>query len=372
MKGLSIMQDIDVKKNSYGLHMDAANMALTVNDLLSAYDNLMICGDIASEISTLSMDNDESVKYAQLSESCYKQAKDHLSKLHLSSEEEKKLRKRKVPKGFDKYVGEDKLKDYLSKTVIEPWNKHELYKRSMSGIMIYGPEGVSKSVFVSSLIHELHATPYFINPLKNFSPYSENTKNNIKKLFEMAEKKDNVVFFITEPLCFFPALQDKESKDTCKIFIKLLKKEMKRVKKLKLNILCVCATSTPDKLNKKIFNKGMFDDLLRIHHPNRTTRKQLMEERLKGIEFENQGVIDELVKHTHGFISKEISRLCRRIVNTAQIYGKDGKYAIITKDMMTHIWDDLKPMDDEQFTAHVSDFEKSLPACVSILNDNEE
>lgn len=366
------MAELDSLKKDYETHQSAADMATSIQDFLSAYDNLTACGDLAAEISNLSLDSKESQKYAVLSENCFRKATESIAKLKLSDAEIAKLKKRKVPKGFDKFIGEDKLKEHLKKSVIEPWLAHDMKSRGKSAVLIYGPEGISKTVLVQSLIHELSATPYFIKPILNFSPFSENTKANFQKLFEMAEEKDNVVFFFTKPTCFFPKEDDRESKATFRLFYKLFKKEMKRIRKKNLNILFIAATSIPDKMNPKVFSKGFFDDLLRVHHPDRYTRKALMEERLQGIEFEDPDEIEKLTSMTHGYVSKEISRLCRRIRSTAELYRKDGKPAVITQDMMKRIMDDLGPQDDEEFKKNVTGFEESLSEYVTITNDNHD
>ncbi len=366
------MSEIDAKKKTYEVNHEAMKMALAVNDLVSAYLNLTTCANIADEISKLTLDKNESEQYARKCEECQKEAKDLLPKLHLSKEDEAKLTKRKMPKGFDQFIGEDKLKEYLRKDVLEPWRSHEMKHRKKNAILIYGPEGVSKKVLVQTLIHELQATPYYINPIDNYSPYSDNITDSFKKLFRLAEEKDNVVFYFTKPVAFFPAEESEGNRRTAKIFLKLLKKEQKRVKRKNLNILFVASTPAMDKMTIKAFEKGMFDDLLRVHHPDRMTRKGMMEERLKGIEFEDKDTIDKLVPITHGYVSKEISRLCRRIISTSKLYAKDGVNAIITKDMMTRIMSDLGPMDDEEFKKVVDGFESSLPEGVSIVNDNHD
>lgn len=366
------MNEIDAKKKVYEVHSEATKMALSINDLVSAYLNLMTCSTIADEISKLTLNKTEAEEYAKKSEDTLKQAKDLLPKLHLSKEDEEKITKRKLPKGFDKFIGEDKLKDYLKEDVLEPWRRHEMKYRKKNAILIYGPEGVSKKVLVQTLIHELQATPYYINPIANYSPYSENVVDSFKKLFRMAEEKDNVVFYFTKPVAFFPAEKSENNQRTLKIFYKLLKKELRRIKRKNLNILFIASTPAMDKMDRKVFVKGMFDDLLRVHHPDRGTRKGMMEERLKDITFEDPETIDKLTPVTHGYVSKEISRLCRRIISTSKLYAKDGKPAIITKDMMTRIMQDLGPMDDEEFKKVVDGFEKSLPEGVTIINDNHD
>lgn len=359
---------LEIEKD-YKRHQDAANMAKEVDDFLSCYENAKICSDLAREISQNTLDSEKAKQYEESASEKDSLAEECLSKLRLSPSELSKLKKRKLPKGFDKFIGEDKLKDYLQKTLIPYWKEHKLNQREKSAILLYGPEGVSKSVFVQSLIHELNATPYYINPLNNYSPFGDNTKEQMLHLFRMAEEKDNVVFYFPKPVCFFPKESSKTNKATAKLFIKLLKKEIKRIRKKNLNIIFIASTSCPDKMNEKAFGTGLFDDLLRIHHPDRKTRYEIMKERLEGIPFEDPKAIENLVPVTHGFISKEISRLCRRIRYVSELYQKDKGDSTITNQMMERILTDLGPLDDVEFKKHVDEFEKSLPTTCNLTND---
>lgn len=363
------MNELNELERDYKRHLDAAMMGKEVDDFLSCYQNFDICAALAKEISDNSIDKKESDRYLSLSKEAAEKAESYLQRLRLSPSELAKLKKRKLPKGFDKFIGEDRIKEYLNKTLIPFWKENRMKDREKSAILFYGPEGGSKSVFIQSMIHELNATPYYLNPMSNYSPFGDNTKEQMLHLFKMAEEKNNVVFYITKPVCYFPNEKSKINKATFKLFNKLICKEIKRVRKLNLNILFVASTSCPDKMNPSCFTKGMFDDLIRLHHPDRYTRKAMMDDRLKGIVFENPDAIQELVPLTHGFIPKEVSRLCRRIRYVSELYRKDGKSGIITKDMLERIMKELGPCDDIGFNKTVKAFEKSLPSSVTITND---
>lgn len=366
--------EINEVKNNIKKCVEAGKFAEEVADYLGAYNNYIAAANIAKDASKDTIDVDETNYYKEKVTQYTNLAKAMISKLNLSPEQEANLPNLKQSKGFDKFVGETTLKNYLTETVIKPWREHNFSSRKKSAILIYGPEGVSKNVFIQSIIHELDATGYRIEPINNFSSFSDNSKEYFQRLFDKANKKDNVVFYFTKPLAFFPNESNPESKRTLKMFYKLVKKELKYVRKHNLNILFIGSTAAMDKMSKKVFDKGFFDDLLRMHHPDRKTRKGLIEERLKGVEFEDKDAIDKiLVPKTHGFVSKEISRLCRRIKKCTELYAKDGKAAIITNDMIERAIIDLQPMDDEYFKKVVDTFEASLyQGYVTITNDNRE
>ena len=357
------------KEMDYKRHYDAAQMAKEIGDSYSCYENFMVCFDLACQIKEQTLDKEKSDRYARLAAESEAYAKEALAEMRLPPSEISKLSRRKLPKGFDQFIGEDKLKDYLNSDLIPFWNEHRMSERKTSAILLYGPEGVSKSVFVQSLIHELKATPYYINPMDNYSPFGDNTKEQMLRLFRMAEEKNNVVFYFTKPVCFFPNESSKMNKATAKLFLNLVRKEIKRIRKKNLNILFIASTSCPDKMNAKAFQPGLFDDLLRIHHPGSDTRRRIMEERLKGIPFESKDAINRLTAFTHGFISKDISRLCRRIRYVSELYKKDKGDDLITDSMLERITKDFGPLDDVEFQKHVGEFEKSLKSTIHITDD---
>lgn len=366
------MIDIEEKKKEISRHIEAGNLACDVSDYMFAYNNYTLALEDAKLLSEAIVDKEENDKYITLVATLTKKVEFCHKSLNLKPGDEDKLIKRKPSKSLDKFIGEEKLKVYLKNTLIPYWKEHNLSKRERTCIMIYGPEGASKTIFVQSLINELGATGYFIDPIVNYSAYSDNTKEHFKDLFEKANAKDNVVFYFTKPNAFFPKETGDENKRTFKMFYKLLKKELKIIKKKNLNILFIGSTSAPDKMNEKIFVKGMFDDLLRVHHPDRYARRGLMEERLQGVIFEDSEAMNKLVKRTHGFISKEISNLCRRIKKTAVLYAKDGVNATITNEMLDRVLADLNPIDDLYFKESVIAFEKNLPEGFKVINDNHD
>ena len=221
-------------------------------------------------------------------------------------------------KGFSDFVGYDTIKKYLQDTIITPWKEHRFYTRDKNGLLIYGPHGVSKTRFAHALIKELGAKTYYFQPLKHFDLTNfADVEHLFIKVFKESRKEENVVYFIESPFPFFPRGEDDNSKDIASLFIRLFKKELKRAKRKKKNLLLVATTSVPDKLSYEAMRKGMFDDFIRMHRLNEEGRRELIRRyfKQKEISFEQENL---LVEKTQGFVTTDISRLCKEIIKNEE------------------------------------------------------
>ena len=367
------MDNLEDAKKSLNSHLTAAEMALRIKDYKEAYLDYLACSEDSKLLSTLLLDKKQSQDALDKAEEYRTSADKYLERLHLSPEEKRKLRPRKKPKGFCEFIGRDDIKEHLTKMVVEPW-KNGTYPESESlGILIYGPNGCAKSVLVQSLVHELEATEYYIEPRENFSVYnSVNVLSHWNDLFRKAEEKSNIVFYFTEAEAYFPKGEDEESKKTVEMFYKILSKERKRIRKRKLNILFVLGSAHPEKLDPSIFEKKflhpvLFTEIIRIHHPNTLTRKLRRQERLASIDVEEEGLFDYLAKETHRYVSKKVSDVCRSLKKRATIYQGDRECPLLTKERVDKVRKD-HPLDkDTSFEEGAEAFEKSLPSIVRVF-----
>lgn len=294
---------------AYSLAMDC----FSNNDYENAYSNMMKASKLAKEISKICTLIEDIKEYENLSSHYYKKALDYHSFL---DGDKKDVYAIEMPtNGFDDFIGLDKEKEYLKEEIINPWENNTFYQRNKNALLIYGPHGVGKTRFAHSIMKELHAKTYFIQPLKHFGmtdfPDVEFSFNN---LFDQIEKENNIVLFIESPVPYFSNGTDDFSKDICSLFIRLFKNELKKIKRKKLNVLLIATTSSPDKMNDKVFTNGLFDDFIRLHLPNENIRLGLVN-RYFGDKLTN----DEkkyIVEKTSGFVNSDISRFCKEILES--------------------------------------------------------
>lgn len=356
--------DLSEKKEELEKHLSAAYQAIWKNDYLSAYQNFTSAGDIAKDLSEMSS-KPQAGEYASFSEEYYDKAKMYASMGHLSHEDEGKYRPRKPAKGFDEFVGLDSVKDYLKKDIVEPWKERSMFSRPLSALFVYGPKGTAKTTLIQSLIHELGATGYFVEPMKNVSS-PLGLKEELGYLFSRAEDRDRVVIYFDDPEFFFPKEGDKKTAKMAKTCQKLVRKEIKRIRKQHLDILFVASTDAPYKIDPSVFGEGLFDDLIRLHRPDQATRKAMIEERLAEVSF-TSGQVDKLVGVTRGYVNKELSRLCRALVRESKFVTKESKPAL-SDEVIDKVLKDFVPADSEEYDRSVESFEKALPSDVHLVD----
>lgn len=363
---------LDAKKNLKS-HLTSAEMALRIKDYKEAYLDYLAAGEDSALLATLTLDKKESEMARKLSEEYKASGEECLSKLHLSPAEKEKLKPRKKPKGFCEFIGRDDIKEYLTKNIVEPWKNGTYPEKESLGLLIYGPNGCAKSVLVQSLVHELGATEYYVEPRENFSVYNaRNVLSHWDALLKKAEEKNNIVFFFTHAEAYFPKGDDEESKKTVKRFYSILNKERKKIRSKKLNILFVLGTSVPEKVDVSIFEKKflhpvLFTDIIRIHHPNTLTRKERRKERLANVDIEDPTLLDDLAKATHGFVSKKVSDVCRSLNKRANIYQGDRVTPLLTRERAEKVRKDHPYVPDTTFKEGAEAFEKSLSSNIKVF-----
>lgn len=296
---------------------NSAINAFSDEEYQKAYDFMMETSKAASLLAKHSSNLEDSEEYQDLSEHYLKKAKGYLSYIDSSSYQDV-VEIDEPTHGFDDFVGYDGIKEYFRKTILTPWKESKFYQREKNALLIYGPHGVSKTRFVHALIKELQANAYYFQPIKHFrmSEFS-NIEYAYNQIFAKAFEQDNVVFFIESPLPFFPSGDDIDSQDIADLFMRMFRKELKRAKKKKKNLLLVATTSVPDKLNTACFGDGLFDDFIRLHRLSKEERGKIIKRYFKKQPLSVEEEV-ELIEKTKGFVTTDISRLCKLLLNKPQ------------------------------------------------------
>ena len=333
------------EKNLLNLHFNRAKNAVEREDYRLAGEEYHLVYKIAQRLAMQAKTIFDQEEYLSL-------AKEYLNKESycqmMESKKEKPL-SIKPSLSFHDLCGLEKAKAYLNDTVILPYKNKTLFQREKNGICIYGPEKCGKTTLVKALAHELGATIIPIQPLKNYDPNNfPDIQQYIQRLFDEAEKKEIAVLFFEDPLCFFP-FSEKNTvlNDMKNLFVYLFKKEMKRVKKKKLNVLFVATTECPDKLSKDFYQEGMFDDLIRIDLPDHRTRESIIRQIIPSI---NEDVLKEIIYSTEGYHTWGVTEIAFDLLKQEEP---------IQIETVKKLLDQHPLQKDEEYQNHISEFENN-------------
>lgn len=323
--------------------------AFSCNENKKAYEEMMKASSIAKDLARVSHYLPDVKEYHTLADYYYRKAQTFIVKEanHIGSD----VYQIEVPtQGFVDFIGLDDIKKNLEESLIKPWKNHTFYQREKSALLFYGPYGVGKTRFVHSLIKELEAKVYYFRPLKHFRLTDfPDVEYGYQQVFNEAEKQDGVIFFIESPVPFFSNGKDELSKDTTELFIRIFKREMKRIRRKKLNMLLIATTSVPDKLDQKALKKPLFDDFIKIPLPDENIRKGLVDRYLAAVEISEEDK-DMLVKKTQGLVNKDITRLCKEILANDD-YSSSGIEKVLKE---------FKPTDNKEYEESIHIFENHI------------
>ncbi len=250
---------------------------------------------------------------------------------------------------FSEFVGEEKAKAYLKEDIVLPFQNGKFMDRKKSGLLIYGPHGVGKTPLVLSLAYELTMKIFSVNPLDDFrSDNYPDAINSVKRVFDSALEENNSLVFIEDPLCFFPkGEEDSISYEISSLFLPLLKKEMRKAKRKKASVLFVATTDCPDKLDDRLFEKGLFDDFLRLDLPDEKTREALA--RKYGPQF-TEAYRSEFVCMTEGYPSGQITKMLQELSAKKEM----------TREVLQEVIASEEKEWDDGFYEHIGEFERKI------------
>lgn len=323
--------------------------AFSNSDNQKAYEEMVQASKIARELADSTTDYDDTREYTTLADYYFAKAQSYLEKKDNDFGNDIYMMEPPT-QGFNDFIGLDNIKKYLEETIIVPWREHKLKTRKKNSLLFYGPFGVGKTRFVHSLLKELDAKAYYFKPIRHFHLSDlVDVEHDYKQVFKEAEKQDNVIFFIEQPIPFFSDGQDDISKDTTELFIRLFQKENKRIKRKNLNIMLIATTSVPDKLSSKVFKKNLFDDIIYIPYPDDEIRKGMIERYFLSQDVDDQ-YKNRLVELTKGFVNTDLSRICKTLLN-------DKTFDI---EKMENLISTFNQQDNSEFEKSVSIFENQL------------
>lgn len=220
----------------------------------------------------------------------------------------KQIAKKKEPgNGFDLVAGMQALKDILYNDVIRALQEKSLYEKYgltiPNGILLYGPPGCGKTFFSEKLAEEIAYNFIILNPSDIQSKFINATQENIKKIFDEAEKNAPTVIFIDELDAILPSRE----MDLHQMYSSAVNEFLAQMNNCgQKNIFIIGATNRPEKIDPAVLRTGRFDKVFYISPPDSSTREALFRLYLKKRPVEDDLNYDKLSKLTDNYISSDI------------------------------------------------------------------
>lgn len=157
---------------------------------------------------------------------------------------------------------------------------------------------------------------YFL--LHNSKFYGQ-SEENLRKIFEEAEKNAPSIIFIDE----IDAIAPKRSEVHGEVERRVVSQMLTLMDGLKGRgkLIVIGATNIPDTLDPALRRPGRFDREIRIDAPDRDGRKEILQIHTRGMPMEKSVNLDDLADITYGYVGADLAALAREAaMNTLRRY----------------------------------------------------
>lgn len=216
------------------------------------------------------------------------------------------------PTGFKAIAGMEELKETIQVDVIDAINQKEKYLQYgitiPNGMLLYGPPGCGKTFFAERMAEEIGAKFYQLKPSDIQSKWVNASQENVKELFNKAEKNAPSIIFIDELDAILPSRDmDNISHMNTSVVNEFLVQMNNCSEK---GIFIIGATNRPNAIDHAILRSGRLDKHIYLPPPDIEARQKMFE-----IYLSNRPVTDNidyllLAEKTDNFVSSDIKFLC--------------------------------------------------------------
>ncbi len=176
-------------------------------------------------------------------------------------------------------IGGLKREIELIREMVELPLKHpEVFQRlgiePPKGVLLYGPPGTGKTLLAKAVACESDAHFISINGPEIVSKYYGESEQNLRKIFEEAEKNAPAIIYIDEIDAIAPKREEVTGETEKRLVAQLL--TLMDGLKGRGQVIVIASTNRPDALDPALRRPGRFDREIEIGLPNREGRKEIL------------------------------------------------------------------------------------------------
>jgi transitional endoplasmic reticulum ATPase len=203
----------------------------------------------------------------------------------------------------------EKVKEMIQLPIKHPNIFDRLGIDPPKGVLLHGPPGTGKTLIAKAVANESGANFYTINGPEIMSKFYGQSEENLRKIFEEAEKNAPSIIFIDE----IDAIAPKRSEVHGEVERRVVSQMLTLMDGLKGRgkLIVIGATNIPDTLDPALRRPGRFDREIRIDAPDRNGRKEILQIHTRGMPMEKNVNLDDLADFTFGYVGADLAALAR-------------------------------------------------------------
>lgn len=194
-----------------------------------------------------------------------------------------------------------------------PLKHPELFERlgiePPKGILLHGPPGTGKTLLAKAVANESGARFFVINGPEVMSKFYGESEENLRKVFEQADKNAPSIIFIDEIDSIAPKREEVKGEVEKRVVSQLL--TLLDGLKSRGKIVVIGATNIPNSLDPALRRPGRFDREIELGVPNKDGRKEILQIHIRGMPLAKNVDVQEIADVTYGYVGADLSALCK-------------------------------------------------------------
>jgi transitional endoplasmic reticulum ATPase len=184
------------------------------------------------------------------------------------------------------------------------------------GVLLYGPPGTGKTLIAKAVANESNANFFPIGGPEIMSKWYGQSEENLRKIFEEAEKGAPSIIFIDE----IDAIAPKREEVTGEVERRVVSQILTLMDGLKSRgkVIVIAATNRPNALDPALRRPGRFDREIEIGVPDQKGRKEILQIHTRNMPIDRPSVsLDKLAEITYGFVGADLEALVKEAAMSA-------------------------------------------------------
>ncbi|MFO8078502.1 MAG: CDC48 family AAA ATPase [Thermoplasmatota archaeon] len=203
----------------------------------------------------------------------------------------------------------ERVKEMIQLPIKHPKIFNRLGIDPPKGVLLHGPPGTGKTLIAKAVANESGASFYTINGPEIMSKFYGQSEENLRKIFDEAEKNAPSIIFIDE----IDAIAGKRSETHGEVEKRVVSQLLTLMDGLKGRgkLIVIGATNIPDSLDPALRRPGRFDREIRIDAPDRDGRKEIVQIHTRGMPKADDVDLEKLAERTYGYVGADLAALAR-------------------------------------------------------------
>jgi transitional endoplasmic reticulum ATPase len=194
-----------------------------------------------------------------------------------------------------------------------PLRRPEVFERlgvePPKGVLLHGSPGTGKTLIAKAVANESGANFISVAGPEIMSKWYGGSEENLRKIFEDAEKNAPSIIFIDE----IDAIAPKREEVTGEVERRVVSQLLSLMDGLKARgkVIVIAATNRPNALDPALRRGGRFDREIEIPIPDKKGRKEILQIHTRYMPREKDVDLDKLAEITYGYVGADIAALTK-------------------------------------------------------------